>query len=68
LLYAWRKQLLTAAMTALAAVEVTPELQAPPVLPARAHHEAAEIDRTDGTRVKVGNGASAAVLCNCLPP
>ena len=32
LLYTWRKQMLTAAMTGFAAVEVTPEPQAPPLL------------------------------------
>ena|SRR5271165_3338525 len=77
LLYTWRKQMLTAAMTGFAAVEVKPEPQAPPLLdgpsypdaPAQAPDHgsaamdaAAEIDLPDGTRVRVGNGASAALL------
>jgi transposase len=77
LLYTWRKQMLTAAMTGFAAVEVKPEPQAPPLLdgpsypdapaPAPDHGSAAmdaaaEIDLPDGTRVRVGNGASAALL------
>jgi transposase len=77
LLYTWRKQLLTAAMTGFAAVEVTPEPQAPPLLdgPSFRHviaqapdqgsaatDAAAEIDLPDGTRVRVGNGARAALL------
>ncbi len=76
LLYTWRKQKLTAAMTGVAAVEVTPELQAPtlldrpsfPDVPAQtpdhssaAMDAAAEIDLPDGTRVRVGNGARAAL-------
>ena len=76
LLYTWRKQMLTAAMTGFAAVEVTPEPQAPlldgpsfPHVPAQvpdhgsaAMDAAAEIDLPDGTQVRVGNGASAALL------
>jgi transposase len=77
LLYTWRKQMLTAAMTGFATVEVTPEPQTPPLLdgpsfpdaPALAPDQgsaamdaAAEIDLPDGTRVRVGNGASAALL------
>jgi transposase len=68
LLYTWRRQMLTAAMTGFAAVEVTPEPQAPPLLdgpsfphvPAQAPDHgcaamdaAAEIDLPDGTRVRV---------------
>ncbi len=77
LLYTWRKQMLTAAMTGFATVEVTPESQAPPLLdgPSFPHvaaqepdhgsaaiKAAAEIDLPDGTRVRVGNAASAALL------
>ena len=77
LLYTWRKQMLTAAMTGFATVEVTPEPQAPPLLdgPSFPHvsaqvpdhgsaamDAAAEIDLPDGTRVRVGNGANAALL------
>jgi hypothetical protein len=68
--------MLTAAMTGFAAVEVTPEQQAAvldgpffPHVPAQvpdhgsaAMDAAAEIDLPDGTRVRVGNGASAALL------
>src|SRR5277367_2955856 len=77
LLYTWRKQMLTAAMTGFATGEVTPEPQTPPLLdgpsfpdaPAPAPDQgsaamdaAAEIDLPDGTRVRVGNGASTALL------
>jgi len=68
LLYTWRKQMLTAAMTGFAAVEVTPKPQAPllldgpslPHVPAQvpdhgsaAMDAAAKIDLPNGTRVRV---------------
>ena len=77
LLYTWRKQMLTAAMTGFAAVEVTPEPQAPPLpdgpslprVPAQvpdhgsaAMDAAAEIDLPDGTRVRVGNAHNSTEL------
>ena len=77
LLYTWRKQMLTAAMTGFAALEVKAEPQARPLLDGPSYPEAraqapdhgsaamdaaAEIDLPDGTRVRVGNGANAALL------
>ena len=48
LLYTWRKQMLTAAMTGFAAVELVPEPQPPPLLAASA---AAGEDRVPGRGV-----------------
>ncbi len=71
-LYTWRKQMLTAAMTGFAAVELAPELQTPPLLAAPAEQAgdpaacamdvAVEVQLPDGTRVRVGKGAPAALL------
>ena len=78
LLYTWRKQMLTAAMTGFAAVEMVAEPQMPSLLVAPAvadepPHDpgsssaavgiAVEVDLPNGARVRVGNGASAALLC-----
>jgi transposase len=74
LLYTWRKQMLTAAMTGFAAVEAAPTPQTPPLLPVPAPNEpavepcaasldaAVEISLPDGTRVRVGKDAPAALL------
>ncbi len=77
LLYTWRKQMLTAAMTGFAAVEVATEpppsklLAAPEDLREPAHDPkgdvaamdvAVEVSLPDGTRVRVGNGAHASLL------
>ena len=77
LLYTWRKQMLTAAMTGFAAVEVSPEPQnapalAPPSVPdappqgsectSPAMEIAVEVSLPDGTRVRVGKAAHAALL------
>ena len=80
LLYTWRKQMLTAAMTGFAAVELVPEPQTPPLLaaPAAAGELARDpglgaaggidvavaVDLPNGARVRIGNGASAALLSN----
>ena len=80
LLYTWRKQMLTAAMTGFAAVELVPEPQTPPLLVAPAVagelardpglgaadgiDVAVKVDLLNGTRVRIGNGASAALLSN----
>jgi transposase len=74
LLYTWRKQMLTAAMTGFAAVEVTPEAKTPPLLAAPAVASepvgantmdvAVEVAFADGTQVRVANGATAALLAN----
>ena len=80
LLYTWRKQMLTAAMTGFAAVELVPEPQTPPLLAASAAvgevvrdpglgvaggiDVAVEVDLLNGARVRIGNGASAALLSN----
>ena len=80
LVYTWRKQMLTAAMTGFAAVELVPEPQTPPLLVAPAAvgelardpglgaadgiDVAVEVDLLNGTRVRIGNGASAALLSN----
>ena len=80
LLYTWRKQMLTAAMTGFAAVELVPEPQTPPLLAASAAvgevvrdtglgvaggiDVAVEVNLLNGTRVRIGNGASAALLSN----
>jgi transposase len=76
LLYTWRKQMLTAAMTGFAAVEMVSEPQ-PPLLAAPATvgelpkdpgvttavmDVAVEVDMPNGTRVRVHNGATAALL------
>jgi transposase len=74
LLYTWRKQMLTAAMTGFAAIEVTSaEPQPPPLLaspepkfepPAAVGMDVAvEVDLPNGARVRVSNGASTALLC-----
>ena len=77
LLYTWRKQMLTAAMTGFAAVEMVPEPEMPPLLtsPAAAVEKpsdpgpvsagldvAVEVDLPNGARVRIGKDASAAVL------
>jgi transposase len=74
LLYTWRKQMLTAAITGFAAVETVAEPQAAPLLPAPAAAVApsgaavmaiaVEVDLPNGARVRVGNGAGAALLCD----
>jgi transposase len=74
LLYTWRKQMLTAAMTGFAAVEVAPEAETPALLaapivapePADANTVDAivEVALGDGTRVRVANGATATLLAD----
>ncbi|MGE4048964.1 MAG: transposase [Acetobacteraceae bacterium] len=74
LLYTWRKQMLTAAITGFAAVETVVQPQAAPLLPAPAvavdpsdtavMEVAVEVDLPNGARVRVGNGAGAALLCD----
>ena len=74
-LYTWRKQMLTAAMTGFAAVELAPELQTSALLAAPtasadqsgdpvacAMDVAVEVNLPDGTHVRVGKGAPAALL------
>ena len=71
-LYTWRKQMLTAAMTGFAAVELAPELQTSPLLAAPAEQAvdpaacamdvAVEVSLPDGTCVRVCKGAPAALL------
>ena len=72
--------MLTAAMTGFAAVELVPEPQTPPLLvaPAAAGElvrdrglgaaggidVAVAVDLLNGARVRIGNGASAALLSN----
>jgi transposase len=73
LLYTWRKQMLTAAITGFAAVETVAEAQAAPHLSAPAvavdapgaavMEVAVEVDLPNGARVRVGNGAGASLLC-----
>jgi transposase len=77
LLYTWRKQMLTAAMTGFAAVETVPAPQTPsllaapatagelpqdPTLTAAAMDVAVEVELPNGARVRVGHGATAALL------
>lgn len=72
LLYTWRKQMLTAAMTGFAAVEVAPTSEVSqlpaPSLASSAHvvkatlDIAVEVDLPSGARVRVGKSASAALL------
>jgi len=72
LLYTWRKQMLTAAMTGFAAVEVAPEAETSPLLAApivgpesadaNAMDVAVEVALPDGTQVRVANGRSRATL------
>jgi transposase len=74
LLYTWRKQMLTAAITGFAAVETVAEPQAAALLPAPAVADgpsgpasmdiAVEVELPNGARVRVGNGAGAALLCD----
>jgi transposase-like protein len=74
LLYTWRKQMLTAAMTGFAAVEVAPEAEMPPLLAApiiapepadaNAMDAAVEVALPDGTQVRVTNGATATLLAD----
>jgi transposase len=74
LLYTWRKQMLTVAMTGFAAVEVAPEVETPPLLaapivaaePADANtmDVTVEVALPDGTQVRVANGATAALLAD----
>jgi transposase len=74
-LYTWRKQMLTAAMSGFATVEVAPELQTSPLLAApcvpvaQAGEPAAcamnvvvEVKLPDGTHVRVGRDTPAALL------
>jgi transposase len=73
LLYTWRKQMLTAAMTGFAAVEVAPAPEAAPRLAAPVvvapepacvteMAVAVEVELPNGARVRVGTGANAALL------
>jgi transposase len=74
LLYTWRKQMLTAAITGFAAVETVAEPQTSPLLTAPAlaldpsgasiMEVAVEVELPSGARVRVGNGAGAALLCD----
>jgi transposase len=74
LLYTWRKQMLTAAMTGFAAVEVATDAETPPLLaaPTAAAEPAdantmdvtVEVALPDGTQVRVANGATAALLAD----
>ena len=74
LLYTWRKQMLTAAMTGFAAVEMASEAETPPLLaapitasePANGNtmDVAVEVALPDGTQVRVANGATAALLAD----
>jgi transposase len=74
LLYTWRKQMLTAAMTGFAAVEMAPEAETPPLLaaPITAAEPAdmntidvtVEVALPDGTQVRVANGATATLLAD----
>ena len=74
LLYTWRKQMLTAAMTGFATIEVAPpKPETPPLLagpeavfepPAAVGMDVAvEVELPNGARVRVSSGASAALLC-----
>ena len=72
LLYTWRKQMLTAAITGFAAVEAVAEPQAAPLLTtsvvavdpsdAAVMEAAVEVDLPGGVRVRVGNSAGASLL------
>ncbi len=72
LLYTWRKQMLTAAMTGFTAVEMAPEAETPPLLAApvaapeladaNTLDVAVEVRLADGTQVRVANDATAALL------
>jgi transposase len=74
LLYTWRKQMLKAAMTGFAAVEVAPDAETPPLLaaPIAAAEPAdaptmdvtVEVALPDGTQVRVANTATAALLAD----
>ena len=74
LLYTWRKQMLTAAMTGFASVEVAPDAETPPLLAApiaaaepvvaNAMDAAVEVALPDGTQVRVANGTTAALLAD----
>ena len=73
LLYTWRKQMLTAAITGFATVKTVVEPQAAPLLTAPAvavdpsdaavMEVAIEVDLPSGARVRVGSGAGASLLC-----
>lgn len=73
LLYTWRKQMLTAAITGFATVETVAEPRAAPLLTAPAvavdpsdaavMEVAVEVDLPSGARVRVGNSAGASLLC-----
>jgi len=73
LLYTWRKQMLTAAITGFAAVETVTEPPGAPCLPAptveiapsdtAVMEVAVEVDLPSGARVRVGNSAGASLLC-----
>ncbi len=78
-LYTWRKQMLTAAMTGFAAVDVSAESPTSPLLAApttalgesgdpaaSAMEVAVEVNLPDGTRVRVGKGAQLCCLM-CWP-
>ena len=62
LLYTWRKQMLTAAMTGFAAVELVPEPQTPPLLVAPA--AACELARDPG--LGAADGIDVAVEVDLL--
>jgi transposase len=74
LLYTWRKQMLKAATTGFAAVEVAPDAETPPLLaaPIAAAERAdaptmdvtVEVTLPDSTQVRVANSATAAVLAD----
>ena len=73
LLYTWRKQMLTAAITGFATVETAAEPRAAPLLAASAvavdpsdaavMDVAVEVELPNGARVRVGNSAGASLLC-----
>jgi transposase len=73
LLYTWRKQMLTVAMTGFAAVEVAPDAETQPLLAApivapepdaNTRAAAVEVALPDGTQVRVTNGATATLLAD----
>ena len=74
LLYTCRKQMLTAAMTGFAAVEVAPAAETPPLLaapivapePADANtvNAIVEVALADGTKVRVTHGATSTLLAD----
>jgi transposase-like protein len=74
LLYTWRKQMLTAAMTGFASVDVAPDAETPPRLAApiaaaepvdtNTMDVAIEVALPDGTEVRIANGATATLLAH----